>query len=338
MLTAAKICASLDIFSKLASESGPKSATELAEASGAEPKLLERFLRHLVNRNIVEEAGPGLFEANAVTKLYASAHGAAIVMHMYESNSRLLAHADEALRKTGYRMPLEESESLFRLATGIDTDYFTWLNRPGNESRLDRFQKTMEFTAYGAKWFQTIPLDEILGGKHDVSTDAPLIVDVGGGFGQEMVAFHQAQSDRSGRLIFQDLEATIHRVDAAGISPVEAQVHDFFTPQPVQGAKAYFLKRILHDWDKEKCISILRNLKGAMKPLYSKILVLDLVVADMSADWYSTGSDIMMMLALSATERREKEWREMIAEAGLQVSKIWDTEDADGKLIEIVLA
>lgn len=194
----------------------------------------------------------------------------------------------------------------------------------------------MGFTAYGTKWFETLPLDEVLGGKNEVAPDAPLIVDVGGGYGQEMVAFHKAHPDRSGRLILQDLGPTIQRVDVAAISPVEATVHDFFAPQPVKGAKAYFLKRVLHDWDKGKCVAILRNLKEAMIPGYSKILVNDFVISDVGADWFSTGIDIMMMIALSAQERKEQEWREMVSEAGLKVHKVWSTEDADGKLIEIV--
>jgi hypothetical protein len=55
----------------------------------------------------------------------------------------VLPGANEALRKTGYRMPADDSTSLFRLATGLDTDYFTWLNRPGNEASRDAFQKTV---------------------------------------------------------------------------------------------------------------------------------------------------------------------------------------------------
>ncbi|KAG6354382.1 hypothetical protein INS49_004399 [Diaporthe citri] len=37
-------------------------------------------------------------------------------------------------------------------------------------------------------------------------------------------------------------------------SRVELQVHDFFTPQPVKGARAYFTRSVLHDWpDEQSC-------------------------------------------------------------------------------------
>lgn len=60
---------------------------------------------------------------------------------------------------------------------------------------------------------------------------------------------------------------------------IELQVHDFFTPQPIKGARAYFMRSVLHDWPDEQCRKILGHLKDAMDPGYSKILISDCVSA-----------------------------------------------------------
>ena len=71
---------------------------------------------------------------------------------------------------------------------------------------------------------------------------------------------------------------------------------------------------------------------------YNKILVNEIVISDVGGDWFSTGIDILMIVALLAQERKEQEWRGLLGKAGIRVSKFWDIDDAGGKLIEIVAA
>lgn len=114
--------------------------------------------------------------------------------------------------------------------------------------------------------------------------------------------------------------------------------HDFFTPQPVKGAKAYYLKMVLHDWPDAQCREILNNLKPALVPGFSKILINEIVVLDQGADWFSTSVDMLMMIFHSSWERREKQWRELIESVGLKVTRIWPCGGAPEKLIEVELA
>ncbi|CAG8221705.1 unnamed protein product [Penicillium salamii] len=96
-----------------------------------------------------------------------------------------------------------------------------------------------------------------------------LLVDVGGGWGQEAEAFAKIYG---GRVILQDLEC----VTASGLTEdrnFETQAHDFFTPQPVVGARAYHLHSILHGWNDEDAVRILNNLVPALKKGYSRVLV-----------------------------------------------------------------
>lgn len=79
------------------------------------------------------------------------------------------------------------------------------------------------------------------------------------------------------------------------------------------------------------------NLKPALEPGYSKILINEIVVPDRRAEWYSTSVDMLMMACHSSAERREKHWRALIESAGLKISKIWDCDGAAEKLIEVEL-
>jgi hypothetical protein len=154
----------------------------------------------------------------------------------------------------------------------------------------------------------------------------------------DLAGFHKAHPDIPGRLIVQDLPKAIDEINAAEIAPIEAQAHDFFTPQPVNGAKAYYLKMVLHDWPDDACRDILSQLKQALEPGYSKILINEIVVPEQSAEWYTTGLDLLMMVTHSAIERRERQWKALVESVGLKVIKIWDCGAAPEKILEVELA
>jgi len=55
--------------------------------------------------------------------------------------------------------------------------------------------------------------------------------------------------------------------------------HNFFTPQPIKDADAYFFRLIFHDWPDDECIEILRNLVPALKNGAS-VLICDIVLPE----------------------------------------------------------
>lgn len=63
-----------------------------------------------------------------------------------------------------------------------------------------------------------------------------LLVDIGGGWGHDLIAFHEKYPTRGtrGRLVLQDLPSVI-KDTGAPLSGVEAMGYDFFTEQPVKG-------------------------------------------------------------------------------------------------------
>ncbi|KAJ4356437.1 uncharacterized protein N0V89_004470 [Didymosphaeria variabile] len=72
------------------------------------------------------------------------------------------------------------------------------------------------------------------------------VVDVGGGQGQYLARLINEYPGMPGRKIVQDLPTVVAGIDKSN-SKLESQAHDFFTPQPVNGARYYHLRGVLHD-------------------------------------------------------------------------------------------
>jgi hypothetical protein len=223
-----------------------------------------------------------------------------------------------------------------QFALNTDQSAFEWAFRPENEHIAKAFRAAMTVEHMAPKWHSGVPVQEIIGNPSD--PNAVLLVDVGGNVGNDLLGFHKAFPELPGQLVLQDLPASITRLNADELKPIQIVGHDFFTPQPVVGAKAYFFKVIFHDWNDEKCREILNNTKVAMKRGHSKILINEVVIADRDAGWYETSQDILMMIGHGAQERSESAWRTLIESVGLKVTKIWDVKDSAQKLIEVELA
>jgi len=78
-----------------------------------------------------------------------------------------------------------------------------------------------------------------------------LLVDVGGNMGRDVKLFRNAFPETvvSGRVVLQDLPPIIEAGPQNDVEMqelrIEAMAHDFFTSQPVKGARAYYLHHIL---------------------------------------------------------------------------------------------
>lgn len=101
------------------------------------------------------------------------------------------------------------------------------------------------------------------------------------------------------------------------------------------GAKAYYLHSVLHDWDDDNCIKILRNIRPAMKPGFSKVLVNELIIPDKSPHWSATSMDFLMMILGGIRERTELEWRAIFEKASFKVNGIWTYEPGTESIIEL---
>lgn len=246
------------------------------------------------------------------------------------------ARFPEYMKNTGYKNPTDKDASPFKYGMGTDLHYWEWISQPGMEEKLDDFKAHMEFKTLGKKWFQSVDVPQIF--DHPTDPSATLMIDIGGSFGHDIIDFHKAFPDMPGKLVLQELPATINTLPSDFPSQdIEAQAYDFFTPQPIKNAKVYYLHMILHDWPDESCRKILSSIIPAMKKGHSKILLNEIVIPDTNASWFSTSVDMLMLLCHSAQERTESDWRKLLGSVGLQISKIWDCEGNPEKIIEVEL-
>ncbi|RYO87703.1 hypothetical protein DL766_009942 [Monosporascus sp. MC13-8B] len=174
----------------------------------------------------------------------------------------------------------------------------------------------------------------------ELDGDASAFIDVGGGTGQILQDFRASVPEYAGKLVLQEIPEVVARATQMGVGKdgrIGLQVHDFFTPQPIKGARAYFMRSVLHDWPDEQCRRILGHLKDAMTPGYSKLLINDCVVADEKAAWQHISLDIFMMAQVSSQERTEREWRALVGGCGLRIAGIYNKGEGNEGLIEVVL-
>lgn len=182
------------------------------------------------------------------------------------------------------------------------------------------------------------PVNErLVEGVHQ-DAEAAAFVDVGGGDGHALAEFHEKVPSWKGRLVLQEQESVVQIAKNQHHSaPIELTVHDFFKPQLLKGARAYYMRYILHDWPDEQCRTILQHLKDAMKPGYSKILIHESVMADRNPAWQHTALDIYMMALFATQERTEQEWRKLLSSVGLTITGIWTKGTGNLSLIEAMV-
>jgi hypothetical protein len=100
-------------------------------------------------------------------------------------------------------------------------------------------------------------------------------------------------------------------------------------------AHIYYLRRILHNYQDEICIRILKVLAEAMAPS-SRLLIGEVVLpsrvpvgGEMTGYWKD-----VVMLAIGGKERSEKEYGKILDKAGLKLWKVWPFETGEQAVVE----
>jgi len=170
----------------------------------------------------------------------------------------------------------------------------------------------------------------------DADAERPLFVDVGGGTGHAIAAILAAHPDLpvSG-FVLQELSEVIASAKESGTLPpgVQFQSHDFLTPNPVQGAKAYHFRACLHDWPDATCVRMLNCVASAMAP-DSRLLIAEALLPEDPSEAMGglMGIQDMLMLCIGGKERTAEGFERIVQEAGLVVERIWEG-DGTGRFV-----
>ncbi|KAK5175820.1 uncharacterized protein LTR77_000960 [Saxophila tyrrhenica] len=307
-------------YRTLAASAESRTASELAKDTSTDPALLERLLKFVAVENHITETAPDTYVPNPTTHMLAFPEGEGVLLNAYLL-FELGAGLPQYFKDRAYTDPAGNDQSAFCARYG--KHYFEWISQLGNERELEHCKGHMRFKTMGRKWFEKGELMREIFGAESLGEEVVLLVDVGGSDGFDIFNLRNAKPDMTGRLVLQDLPHTIESLDKRKLAAqgVEAMAYDMFAPQPLNGAKAYFLKMVLHDWPREQCQQALANLRDATTPGYSRILLNEIVVPDQGAGWFETSLDVLMMVVHASRERKEREWRELVE--GVEGLKGW---------------
>jgi hypothetical protein len=152
------------------------------------------------------------------------------------------------------------------------------------------------------------------------------VVDVGGGHGGLITSILKANPELKGILLDapQVIEGARPKIEAAGLADrCETVAGDFFKSVP-EGGDAYVMKWIIHDWDDERAITILKNIRNQMGRS-GKVIIVDCVVPENNEPDFSKLFDLNMLVMTGGKERTEKEFAQLLGAAGFRLLRVIPT-------------
>jgi hypothetical protein len=169
------------------------------------------------------------------------------------------------------------------------------------------------------------------------TTNVRRAVDIGGANGALLALLQKANPALRGIVfdrpnIARDAESHIAGNGFADRTDVVAG--DFF--ESVPAGDLYLLKFILHDWDDESCVKILRRCREAMEP-GGRIAIFELVVGEDGEDSLGALMDLNMLAVVNGRERTLPEFDALLHRAGLRRTDVL-TADSPHSVIEAVAA
>jgi SAM-dependent methyltransferase len=296
------VFARLDLADHLAD--GPKTSAQLAEATGAHPTSLLRFLRACVAHGLLEQPERGTF---ALTPVGAS----------MRSDAKSMRGFALGMGQTAHLRPFEhlydgvmENRSVAKDALGMEMwEYYD--THPEAMGTLT--QHLDEVTA------QMAPL---VAANYDLSRYRR-IIDVGGNQGAFLAAMLDSAPDATAVLFDRPevMDDARKLIAARGLADrVEFVGGDFLQEVP-SGGDLYLIKGVLHDWDDEPAARILANCHRAANPDSTLLSFEGIVRSDPPLDQLVHLVDLAMLLLVGGRERTREEFDELFGRAGWRITQ-----------------
>ncbi|KAK8000937.1 O-methyltransferase [Apiospora marii] len=357
LIAGLQLCQDLGIWAKwtAAVGKGDEGKTQTLESllgfcnTTVEPNLLYRFLNHMAALNFLEEVETKTWKPTAFS--LAMGDG---VSYIDQSVRCGLDHTipggvnlAKFLKENGYREPLDK-EKFDNYRDLYGDDFFAFCQKnPGAGGSFIGLMTALR--NHKMAWTEVYDTQRLLDGADlDVPTadssqaPPPLFVDIGGAHGldtQHLLTRHPREIPADAALYVEDLPEVVSTHAHEELDPrIRRVAHDFFTPQPIVGSRAYFLHAVPHDWPDADCLRIFGHTRAAMRRGYSKLLIYEVVLPARGATSLMTTLDLQLMACVSGMERTEAHWARLLGEAGFRIVEIFRHPRAVESVIEAELA
>lgn len=299
------VVAKLGIPDRLAS--GPKSAEELAKETGTHERSLLRVMRALAMDEFFIEDEQGRFTLTPDTAaLRTGARGSARAVAIMTGEPWYWQMYGGLLEtvKTG--------KNAFEAIHGMTV--YQYLAQNPEAGQL--FDEYMEEVSAPWDWLLLAAFDFSGFGK---------VADIGGGRATLLTQLLKAYPSMTGVLCDQPAvtERARSRVEADGLADRFELVGGSFFESVPPGADAYLIRNVLHDWDDDHALVLLKNCRAAMKPT-AVLLIVEVLLAEGPTKRNYRYSDIQVMVGLGGCQRTAKEFEQLLSAAGLELGKITD--------------
>ena len=149
------------------------------------------------------------------------------------------------------------------------------------------------------------------------------LVDIGAGEGGLLAGILEKYPNMQGILADRvDVVETAEKIlQQRGLSDrCQCTPIDFFQSVPA-GGDAYIMRKVLHNWDDEKVVIILKNCRAQMAD-QTKLFVVEAVLPTDNSGARPKLRDIEMMIYLDGKQRTEEDYRRLFDAAGLSLTDV----------------
>ena len=279
----------------------PARAESLAEELSANRDYLRRILNALASVGVFHRDEEDRFTNTSISEMLFQDHPSGIAQLVDTSlggqNYPAWALLEEAVKR---------GECAFDIAHGVN--WIEYLDQ--HPERREIFATAMTAT--------TRATEKAVLNAHDFG-QFELAVDIGGSHASLIGRLLERYP--SARGIVFDLPDTvaagrIHWQSASFADRLEAVGGDFFKAVPT--GDLYLLKLILHDWQDDDAIAILKTIRKAI-PSHGRVAIIETVLPDDASGHLGWGLDIAMMVTTGGKERSLSEHSRLLSTAGFEV-------------------
>ncbi len=161
--------------------------------------------------------------------------------------------------------------------------------------------------------------------------DVQTVVDIGGGNGALLSAVLQAKPEMRGVLfdLRQGLAGAREALEADGVASRVTLVEGNFFESVPAGGDLYILKRIIHIWTDDQARAVLEVCRRSMSSQARLVLLERTIPEHIDASPFALEAamaDLHMRVVVGGQERRTNEYRDLLAAAGLRMTRLVPTD------------